>query len=142
MALLFKISGFILIIFTTGSIGFLKSLEIGNRYKKLQSIQKGIGELKERIRMGGGEIDRLLTSSFHEYPINYSYLEKSDIEILNDFFSNVGLSDTKTEYERCEVYINLLKNKIEEANTKYRETSRLYKSIGLLSGVFICIFLL
>lgn len=142
MTLLFKISGFILIIFTTFSIGFLKSSGLGSRYKKLESIQKGISELKERIRMGSGEIDRLLTSSFHEYPINYSYLEKGDIEILNDFFSNVGLSDTKTEYERCEIYINLLKNKIEEANAKYRETARLYKSIGLLSGIFICIFLL
>ena len=142
MTLLFKISGFILIIFTTFSIGFLKSSELGSRYKKLESIQKGIGELKERIRMGGGEIDRLLNSSFHEYPIDYSCLEKGDIEILNDFFSNVGLSDTKAEYERCEVYINLLKNKIEEANAKYHETARLYKSIGLLSGIFICIFLL
>ncbi len=142
MTLLFKISGFILIIFTTFSIGFLKSNGLGSRYKKLESIQKGISELKERIRLGSGEIDRLLTSSFREYPINYSYLEKGDIEILNDFFSNVGLSDTKAEYERCEIYINLLKNKIEEANTKYRETARLYKSIGLLSGIFICIFLL
>ena len=140
MTLLFKISGFILIIFTTFSIGFLKSSELGSRYKKLESIQKGIGELKERIRMGGGEIDRLLNSSFHEYPIDYSHLEKDDVEILNDFFSNVGLSDTKAEYERCEVYINLLKNKIEEANAKYHETARLYKSIGLLSGVFLCIF--
>ena len=142
MVLLFKVLGFILIIFTTASIGFLKSAGLCNRYKKLQSIQKGISELKERIRMGGGEIDRLLTSSFHEYPINYTFLEKGDIEILDDFFSNVGLSDTKTEYERCEIYINLLKNKIEEANEKYRETARLYKSIGFLSGVFICIFLL
>lgn len=142
MALLFKILGFILIIATTFSIGFLKSSELGIRYKKLQSIQKGIGELKERIRMGGGEIDRLLASSFHQYPIDYCSLEKDDIEILNDFFSNVGLSDTKSEYERCEVYINLLKDKIEEANAKYRETARLYKSIGLLGGIFICIFLL
>lgn len=142
MALLFKILGFILIIATTFSIGFLKSSELGIRYKKLQSIQKGIGELKERIRMGGGEIDRLLASSFPQYPIDYCSLEKDDIEILNDFFSNVGLSDTKSEYERCEVYINLLKNKIEEANAKYRETAHLYKSIGLLGGIFICIFLL
>ena len=133
MTLLFKLTGFVLIIFTTCSIGFLKSAELGSRHKKLQSIQKSIIELKERIRMGGGEIDRLLRLSFPEYPINYNHLEKEDIEIL---------SDTKTEYERCELYINLLKNKTEEANSKYRETARLYKNIGLLSGIFICIFLL
>ena len=142
MTLLFKLTGFVLIIFTTCSIGFLRSAELGSRHKKLQSIQKSITELKERIRMGGGEIDRLLRLSFSEYPINYNHLEKEDIEILSDFFANIGLSDTKTEYERCELYINLLKNKIEEANSKYRETARLYKNIGLLSGIFICIFLL
>ncbi len=142
MTLLFKIFGFFLIIFTTSALGFLKSNQLNLRFKKLQDIQKGICTLKERIRMGGGEIERLLRLSFTEYPINYTHLEKGDIEILEEFFKTAGMSDTKAEYERCELYINLLKSKSEEANKNYRETGRLYRNIGFLSGIFICIFLL
>lgn len=140
--LLFKISGLLLIIFTCYTIGFLKSNELKLRTQRLYGFQKGICELKERIRANTGEIDALIRTSFSEYPINYSHLEKEDVLILEDFFKNIGMSDTKAEYERCELYINLLKTKTEEANAKYRELSRLYKNLGLMSGIFICIFLL
>ncbi len=140
--LLFKISGFSLIVFACYTVGFLKSNELKLRTQKLHSFQKGICELKERIRVNTGEIDSLLRASFDEYPINYSHLEKEDTVILEDFFKNIGMSDTKTEYERCELYINLLKTKTEEANAKYQELSKLYKNLGLMSGIFICILLL
>ena len=142
MTLLFKLSGFLLIIITTTALGFLKSNELASRHKKLISIHKSISVLKEQIRLGGGEIDRLIDLSFNTNPKNYKHLEKDDIKILEDFFSDIGMSDTKSEYSRCELYMNLLSTKIEDANKKYRELNRLYKSIGLFSGIFICIFLI
>ncbi len=142
MTLLFKVTGFLLIIFTTTAIGFIKSGELNMRYKKLCTIQQGIHNLKERIRLHSGEIDRLIALSFSEYPINYKYLEKDECEIIDDFFANLGMSDTDAEYKRCELYINMINNKADEALKKHRELSRLYKSIGVMSGIFICIFLI
>lgn len=142
MTLLFKVTGFLLIIFTTSAIGFIKSEELNLRYKKLCSVEQGIHSLKERIRLQGGEIDRLIHLSFQDYPINYSYLEKDDCEIIKDFFKNIGMSDTEAEYKRCELYINMIKGKADEALKKHRELSRLYKSMGVMSGIFICIFLI
>lgn len=140
MTLLFKITGFILVISTSAFIGFLKSGELFLRYKKLNKIQKNITDLKHRIRLHGGEINNLILLSFEEFPLDYLHLQKCDIEILNDFFENIGMGDTKSEYERCELYINLLKVKSDEAKSKYQELGRLYKTIGLFSGIFICIF--
>ncbi len=139
MTLPFKILGFVLIIFTTSAIGFLKSAELKGRYKKLLSINKSIANLKEQIRLHGGEIDRLLSQSFEKIPVDYSNLEKGDVEIVDEFFKNLGSSDTLSEYERCELYITLLKSRSEEAEEKYLELGRIYRSIGVMSGIFICI---
>ncbi len=142
MTLLFKTIGFVLIISASSFIGFLKSNELLLRYKRLCEIEKNIAELKSRIRLHSGELERLLLSSFGEYPISYAYLKKEDIEILEDFFENLGKADTKTECEKCELYIKLINDKIKAANAHYQEVGKLYKNIGIFSGIFICIFLI
>lgn len=142
MTLLFKISGFALVIFTTSAIGFYKANELALRYKRLCDLHKCITTLKECIRLHGGEIDSLLQKSFSEFPINTAHLKKSDTKLLDEFFSTLGSGDTSIEYERCELYINLLKRQSQEAYEQYRELARLYKNIGVLSGVLICIFFL
>jgi stage III sporulation protein AB len=62
--------------------------------------------------------------------------------MLNDFLNSLGFADSKTEYERCELYIGLLNNRADEAQKQYLELNRLYKNIGVLSGILICIFFL
>lgn len=140
--LLFKILGFLMIIFTTAAIGFSKSAELFWRHKKLCSIRKGITVLKERIRLCAGETDRLIEQSFETFPLDYSYLEKEDTEIVDEFFKTLGMSDTTAECERCELYITLLEERIKEAEKRYREQGKLYRSIGIMSGIFVCIFFL
>ena len=100
MTLLFKILGFVLIIFTTSAIGFLKANELNSRYKKLCNFSKSIGNLKEHIRLHSGERERLLKICFGEFPPNYSALTKDDVELMGEFFKDFGLADTKAEYER------------------------------------------
>lgn len=142
MKLLFKVSGFLLVVLVSSAIGFLKSNTLNLRYKKLCKIHSSIADLKERIRLHGGEIDRLINLSFESYPINYTALEKEDIILIEDFFKNIGMSDTKAEYERCELYMSLIDTKIGLAQKNYMELGKLYKNIGFLGGIFICIFFL
>lgn len=142
MKLLFKVLGFIFIIFTTSAIGFLKANSLNIRYKKLCNIHSGMANLKEKIRLHCGETSTLLNQCFDEFPINYTVLKEQDTEILKDFFENLGMGDTKSEYERCQAYMNMISNKINDAKKEYLELNKLYKSMGVLSGIFICIFLL
>ena len=139
---LFKITGFILVIFTTSAIGFLKANELNLRFRKLTDLYKTIATLKEGIRLHGGDIERLINLSFKEFPISTAHLKKEDITIIDDFFENLGAQDTVAEYERCELYINLLKAQADKAQKQHLELNRLYKNIGVLSGILICIFFL
>ena len=142
MIWLFKLSGFALIIIATYITGSLKSNSLNLRRKKLIAIKNAINNLKQRIRLSNTEIDKLIAVSFESIPDIYKDLETRDCEIIADFFKDLGMSDSKAEYERCEVYIQLLTTQITEAEKNYTELSRLYKSIGFLSGIFICIFFL
>lgn len=136
----FKIIGFIAVIIATSAIGFLKSQQLKIRYKKLCAFQNGLMELKEHIRLNSGELDRILKQSFTIDYNDFTHLEKEDVEILKDFFDKLGMSDSIAEEKRCELYANLLNPQITGAKDKYMGLGKLYRSIGVLSGVFICIF--
>lgn len=141
MRLLFKFSGLILIILTTTAIGFLKSNYLNMRYKKLCNLKSSITDLKQRIRLGCGEIDKLVSISFKDLS-DYSALEKSDIKIVENFFEDIGMLDSDSECERCDLYISLLDTQIINAQKNCHELGKLYKSVGFMSGLFFCIFFL
>ena len=112
------------------------------RYKKLCNLKSAVTDLKQRIRLSHGEIDKLIAVSFKNIPDLYSNLEKSDISITENFFKDIGMLDTDSECERCELYISLLDTQIINAQKNYHELGKLYKSIGFMSGLFFCIFFL
>ena len=151
MAWLFKISGVITVFTVCSMAGFLKSFGLKKRHKKLLAIYRSMSDLRERIRMGGGEIERLVYLCFEEDTasisegkaiINTMYLEKADVEILEDFFRDLGMSDSDSEYERTGLYMSIILKISDEAEKKCGELCRLYSSLGILCGLFICIFFL
>ena len=151
MAWLFKISGVITVFTVCSMAGFLKSFGLKKRHKKLLAIYRSMSDLRERIRMGGGEIERLVylcfeedTSSISEGKaiINAMYLKKADVEILEEFFRDLGMSDSDSEYERTGLYMSIILKISDEAEKKCGELCRLYSSLGILCGLFICIFFL
>lgn len=151
MAWLFKLSG-LLIVFTAAALtGFLKSLQLKKRYRKLCGIYRSLSDLRERVRLGTGEIERIVAQSFEDgtafytnrgIQINPDFLEKEDAALLEEYFSDIGMSDAESECERTGLYMNLLKKKCDEAEKKCGELCRLYNALGILCGIFICIFFL
>ena len=117
-----------------------KGLSLNLRLKKLVAIKTAITDLKQRIRLTDTEIDKLISVSFKNVKNIYANLEKSDAEIVENFFNDIGMSDTEAEVNRCDLYISLLDDRITDAEKKYRELSKLYKSIGFWGGAFVCIF--
>lgn len=137
-----KLLGIVLIISVCAAFGFIKSNKLKRRYKKLLCFKDSVSMLKDRIRLSGGELERIIKESFSEYPVNYDYLEKSDSEILENLFSEIALSDKESAYNKCQLAYELLNQKYLEALNRYGELGKLYKSIGILGGVFLSILFL
>ena len=100
--------------------------------------------------MCSGEISELTAQCFHKelleikdgISINQSYLTAEDITLLREFFSDSGMGDIDSEYERTLAYAQLIKLQYDTARDDCSKLCRLYKSLGALFGIFICIFLL
>ena len=138
MAVLFKTLGLLMILIVCTALGFLKALSLKTRLSGLNEIKNGLFLLKERLRLHCGNKKQLLNLCFNK---NTDYLKGDDLALWNDFLNGFGMNDTKTEFNRCESYITLFDNKIKDAEKTFNEQQKLYKCLGFLCGVFICIFL-
>ena len=139
-------------IFGVSSIwGFLKSSFLKKRADKLIDFLKGLDFLSERIRIGACEIEELLKISFKEdlivykesgFSIDADYLKNEDISLISEFLSEIGMGDINSECERIKSYKTIIELQYSTAQNDCLNLCKLYKTLGVLIGVFICIFLL
>lgn len=139
MRLLFKISGLIIILAVCTSVGFFKAVSLKKRYDSLNEIKNGLLTLKEKLRLRSGDKNRLLNECFPQSIKTAENLKKEDISLWQGFLTVFGSGDTQQELQRCEAYIGLFDLRITEAKNEFDGQARLYKSLGVLSGIFICI---
>ena len=132
-------------------LGVLKSDSLKRRGERLQDILKSLSRLSELIRMGNYEMDELVSICFDSSVISVScgkcrlkeeYLLKEDVTLLRDFFADFGMTDKESEYERTKLYYSLLKAQHSTALKVHSELGRLYRSIGFMGGLILCIFLM
>lgn len=141
MRLLFKILGLLFILTVSTAFGFLKAAALKKRQNQLLQIKNGLLKLKEQLRMRSGNKQILLNNCFPflEELITLKYEDKT---LWNNFLADFGKGDTKQEHDRCESYIALFDNAFRQARNEYNEQQKLYKCLGVLSGIFICIFII
>lgn len=146
-----KAVGLIVVFSACTLAGFLKSVSISKRAKKLSNFYHSINALAEKIRIGSGEITYLVDTCFdkelcktkdNKVIVDESYLVSDDIKLLCELFEGIGMGDSLSEYNRISSYSRLVEIQCEKARTDTEELCRLYKSLGALGGIFICIFLL
>ena len=151
MSLLFKLSGLFILFLVCTALGFQKSVNIKKRSHRLNSFYRSLILLAERIKSGAGEIGEILPLCFNdtlvyiekgEILFDKSYLETADIDLIDEYFSNLGFSDKDSEYERTRLFISLIKKQLDQAEEMAQSLCKLYNTLGVLIGVFICIFLL
>jgi len=149
--LLFKFSGLLIIFSVCNFSGMYKSLLLRKRAEKLSYITRAVDDMAERIRSQACEVKKLISTCFENSTVyitngkiefNSNFLEKSDIDLLEEFFADFGMRDVNGEYERARFYKKLLQKQYEQAENKCGTLCRLYNSLGVLSGIFLCIFLL
>lgn len=66
-------------------------------------------------------------------------LTKNDVTLLLRIGQILGASDVKTQISQFETVNILTINYIKEAQKNYNENGKLYRSLGLLGGVFVAI---
>lgn len=149
--LLFKLLGLLMILVSCTFLGVLKSLSFKKRAKKLAGICVSLSTMEQLVKAETVEFPQLIESSFESETVsmqggmplvNETNLNKDDIELLNTFLSKLGMSDAYSECSRIGIYKTLLEKQCSEAEAKAEQYSKLYNSLGFLTGLAICIFLI
>lgn len=148
--LLLKVGGLFLIFAASSLFGVYKSFTLKKRVDKLQSICFSLSKLAELVRNGAGELQKISELSFQKEILIFkggkpaiicNYLEKDDVQLAEKLFAEIGMSDSESEYKRVMLYKTLFEQKSAEAVQRYQKLSKLYTSLGVLTGLSICIFL-
>ncbi len=66
-------------------------------------------------------------------------LDDGDIETLTWFGRVLGTTDVEGQTASCERYAALLRQRLESARRDRQSRGRLYTSLGLLTGIFVCV---
>ncbi len=149
--LIFKISGLCFILLASTCFGFCNSANLKNRNLKLKEICISIETAGRIINSGRVELDFLINHSFkpqvltyknEKFNINNNYLLKEDIELFNEFLKDLGMQDLKSEQERISLYKSLFIKQQLKAEENAERLCKLYNTVGFLTGLSICIFLI
>lgn len=147
---LFKIMGLLSVFLSLSGVGFLKALGLRKRAFALKCYFKGFSALTECVTHSKIEAAHLLNSCFEDGKVYIKDgkiifceegLQKQDSLLLKEFFDGFGLQSGEGEASRCRLYSTLLNQKCAEADEKLQKLFKLYSSLGVLSGLFVCIFL-
>ena len=150
MPILFKFSGLVLIFLTCVSAGYIKSLSLRKKSENLRIAANSAAELASRIKIGG-EIFELISLSFDnslvkcsdgKITVNRQAFFKEEAALLEEFFSDIGMRDSIAEQERTAAFAEILGKRHGDSLHSSSELCRLYNSIGVLGGIFLCIFFL
>lgn len=149
--LLFKVAGLLILFLICCAVGFSKAYNLKKREEKLNTYYRSIDLFSMRIRTENGDTEKLLPLCFKESEVflkdgkicyNKSFLNDSDKNLLCEFFSDFGQRSREDEYERTRLFCDLLKKQYLEALEDSRKLCKLYGTVGVLCGIFICIFFL
>ncbi len=151
MVLLFKVTGLIIVFSVCAVSGYMKSYGIRKRAQVLTSVYRSMTLLSEYIKAGNGEISTILPQSFGEEFLDIknsrvdfkkNHLENADIDLLTEFFTGFGFNDKNSEYERTKLFTALIKKQCDEASQNAQNLCKLYNTVGVLTGAFVCLFFL
>ena len=142
-----RIAGILMLFSSFSLIGFLFSARLHLRERKLSEAIRYIERIDEEMRGIGDELPRILSRIEGEiYIKNGSWhgtegLKKQDLKVLSSFLSLLGKTDICGQKKNAATHISLLSDSLAEAKKEKFERSRLYVSLGVLGGAFVCILL-
>lgn len=147
--IIIKIAGFTLLISTATALGFYAAAKGENQLKNLNQFIIYITELRDRIMYDGSEIYLLINKIFGDskllcfkdgkFTLNNINIRCEEKRILDEFFSNLGTTEQQGEISRAEFCIISLKERQKQISKEIYEKSRLYRILGICSGILVSI---
>ena len=168
--MLIKLAGGALVFYAGLFWGIFKSGELSKREKSLRDIRTALNVLESEIVFSSHylkhafmkiseicscgalfsdtaekmEEDGILKA--WEYAVEKNkkklVLKNSDAEIIKILGSQLGMSDREQQVKNIRHVDALLGQALEEAREEYHKSAKLYRSMGILGGLFIIILLL
>lgn len=137
----FKIFGLLSILVSCTAFGFYKSYTLGTRCRKLSELCVSLEKLSYFINSSFKDLDVLINDSFGG-KIKTDGILKTDKEILEKLFSEIGISDRERDFKSILLAKGLLEKQLASAEDDRKRLSKLYNSMGFLGGLSLCIFLI
>ena len=168
--LVFKIFLLILIIVASSYIGILFSKKYANREKEIKQMKTALNMFATKIKytyepipslfmeiankIGGniGSIFSLASTTMKEETagdawekalneVNHN-LSKEDIAILKNLSKLLGQTDIEGQISQIEVVNEFLTSQLENANEERRKNEKMYRTLGIVTGLTIAIILI
>lgn len=166
---MFKIIGMIVIVISTSMIGISCSEKLKKRAGELGLVCHMIEEMSILIRYKALTVYELIENlkknsmlctlpflnefkadnglpfktSWEENVVNiHTFMNDGDIKLLKTLGGTLGTSDIDGQLQSLEVYKADFKLLEKEAIAAYEKKAKLYRSLGLLCGMFVSIMLI
>lgn len=147
-----KTIGFILIVITGTAAGLNLSGKLKKRTIALKWYFLAINKIADKIGGTGAELydiinticgstDYLVLKKPFAVDLKNTYLNTADRQAAEEFFAELGMGDSESQIKRCKIYANIFAQRLEAAEKEYNEKSKLYKMLGLFSGLSLAILL-
>ena len=81
-------------------------------------------------------------NSVTDYLKKESCLSKEEIKIIKDFGRNLGITDRETQLKNIDECVKEIEVSVAGLKKEKKEKCKLYKTLGILSGLFISIIFL
>ena len=107
-----------------------------------EHIRGTANEIYDIINTLCGKENYLMLSRPFKIEINSDFLNKNDLLTLNEFFGGLGSLDSESEIKRCEMYAKIIEDRFKSAYREYNEKNKLYKMLGLFSGLSLAIVIM
>lgn len=80
------------------------------------------------------KVDELLTAD--------TFLKNKDVHWFKELGETMGYQDRKMQLANIDLYIDRLTSVVEEEKEKMNETMKMYRTLGVMAGLFIAIVLI
>lgn len=115
----------------------LENIEVSNN-NVMNFISGVIKEYKYKKSSLWEAWEKGITDCFEKSP----GLKKEEIKIIQEFGRNLGITDRETQLKNIDECVKEMEESITDLKNDKKEKCKLYKTLGVLSGLFISIVLL
>lgn len=113
---------------------------IGRRMKT--PYQEFLTGTAKELDMLSGESFKKIWEKMREIHLKQTSLTQKDLARLMSFGEQLGYLDKEMQLSTIELYLEQLEEEIGQAQSNLKKNGRLYKSLGIMCGILICILII